>query len=205
MEKKCSKCRKVRLVADFGKRTDAADGLQAWCRPCMSEASRARREAKADEVRAYGAAYRKANPELCKSATLRWRERNRERVAAQKAAWAARNPDKIRESRERNAVAKAAGLAAWKAANREKVREYQRKRRVAGYGGSLRGIDTEGLWAKGGGLCPLCGDVIDRSLSWPDRYSASLDHIVPLSRGGEHSDENCQWVHLRCNMSKNNR
>lgn len=32
--------------------------------------------------------------------------------------------------------------------------------------------------------------------------SASVDHIVPLSRGGEHSMNNVQCAHLSCNCSK---
>lgn len=32
--------------------------------------------------------------------------------------------------------------------------------------------------------------------------SASVDHIVPLSRGGEHSMANVQCAHLSCNSSK---
>lgn len=33
----------------------------------------------------------------------------------------------------------------------------------------------------------------------------SIDHIVPLSLGGEHTLENIQLAHLRCNLSKHNR
>jgi len=35
--------------------------------------------------------------------------------------------------------------------------------------------------------------------------SASLDHIFPLSLGGDHVRENVHAAHLRCNISKNNR
>ena len=34
---------------------------------------------------------------------------------------------------------------------------------------------------------------------------ASIDHIVPLSRGGKHEIANVQLAHDRCNRSKNNR
>lgn len=50
--------------------------------------------------------------------------------------------------------------------------------------------------------CAGCGDGVDLSVKWPDPFSKSVDHVVPLSRGGAHSLENCQLMHLRCNISK---
>jgi len=42
-------------------------------------------------------------------------------------------------------------------------------------------------------------------LAWPDPGSKSIDHILPLSKGGSHSQENVQWAHLVCNTRKGNR
>lgn len=54
-------------------------------------------------------------------------------------------------------------------------------------------------------ICGICSGPVDPSLVWPDPMSASLDHIVPLSKGGEHSPENAQCSHLRCNIRKGDR
>lgn len=51
--------------------------------------------------------------------------------------------------------------------------------------------------------CYLCGFEIDYALKFPDPRSRSVDHIVPLSRGGSHTLDNVAMTHLRCNMSKN--
>ena len=53
-------------------------------------------------------------------------------------------------------------------------------------------------------LCGLCGAQVDKDLVWPDPMSASLDHIIPLSRGGAHKLDNVQLAHLACNIRKNN-
>jgi 5-methylcytosine-specific restriction endonuclease McrA len=53
--------------------------------------------------------------------------------------------------------------------------------------------------------CKLCHQPIDPSIAWPDPMSASVDHIVPLSRGGAHSMANVQSAHLSCNSSKGDR
>lgn len=54
-------------------------------------------------------------------------------------------------------------------------------------------------------LCGLCSTPVDPDVSWPDPYSASLDHVLPLSKGGSHTYENVQLAHLTCNVSKGNR
>lgn len=53
--------------------------------------------------------------------------------------------------------------------------------------------------------CHLCAEPVNRHLVWPDPMSASLDHVVPLSRGGTHTPDNVRLAHLVCNTRKNNR
>lgn len=50
--------------------------------------------------------------------------------------------------------------------------------------------------------CQLCHRHVDRQLSYPNPWSASLDHVVPLAVGGEHTAANVQLAHLRCNLRK---
>jgi 5-methylcytosine-specific restriction endonuclease McrA len=50
--------------------------------------------------------------------------------------------------------------------------------------------------------CWLCNLSIDRFLKWPDPMSASVDHVIPISKGGEHSMSNVRSAHLRCNCRK---
>lgn len=53
--------------------------------------------------------------------------------------------------------------------------------------------------------CSLCGEVVDMSVAWPDPLSKSIDHVVPLSKGGAHELSNCRLAHLGCNVRKGNR
>jgi 5-methylcytosine-specific restriction endonuclease McrA len=52
--------------------------------------------------------------------------------------------------------------------------------------------------------CGLCHEKVDRALRYPNPLCASLDHVIPLSRGGTHTYANVQCAHLRCNVLKNN-
>jgi 5-methylcytosine-specific restriction endonuclease McrA len=53
--------------------------------------------------------------------------------------------------------------------------------------------------------CGLCGKRVRADKVWPHPLSPSLDHIVPLSRGGTHEPVNVQLAHLVCNTAKGNR
>lgn len=46
-------------------------------------------------------------------------------------------------------------------------------------------------------LCGICKEVVEGAFD--------IDHIVPLSLGGAHSQENLQLTHPFCNRSKGNR
>lgn len=58
------------------------------------------------------------------------------------------------------------------------------------------------VFERDGWVCGLCDESVPRDAVWPDPLSASLDHVVPLSRGGAHSLENTQLTHLACNVRK---
>lgn len=48
-------------------------------------------------------------------------------------------------------------------------------------------------------VCGICEQVIE------DIEDLSIDHIIPLSRGGSNEDDNLQPAHRRCNWQKGNR
>ena len=73
------------------------------------------------------------------------------------------------------------------------------------YGVAYMPIRKLGIFERDGWVCGICSAPVDRVLSWPDRLSASLDHIVPFARGGAHVDSNVQCSHLVCNIRKADR
>ncbi|MEI5036034.1 HNH endonuclease [Streptomyces sp. S1A(2023)] len=54
--------------------------------------------------------------------------------------------------------------------------------------------------------CARCGHNIDPSLDARHPMSFTLDHVVPLSRGGDLLDPaNARSMHRRCNSARGNR
>jgi hypothetical protein len=53
--------------------------------------------------------------------------------------------------------------------------------------------------------CHICKTRVGKKIAWPHVRSASLDHVVPLSKGGAHDPSNVRLAHLGCNSAKGNR
>ena len=53
--------------------------------------------------------------------------------------------------------------------------------------------------------CGICGDSVDMSLPFPDPQSASVDHIVPIAKGGDDTRRNVRLAHLGENMARGHR
>ena len=55
-------------------------------------------------------------------------------------------------------------------------------------------------------VCGICGLPVDKTLKYPDPMSPSIDHIIPIDRGGHPSDiSNLQLAHWKCNRMKANK
>lgn len=68
-----------------------------------------------------------------------------------------------------------------------------RRARIAGV--KTEPIDRHIVFERDEWKCGICGEHVPLE-------QASLDHIVPLAKGGDHLYANCQTAHLKCNLSK---
>lgn len=76
------------------------------------------------------------------------------------------------------------------------------RRRVRLAGGEVEVFTRAEIFKRDSWTCGLCFGPVDPALTWPDPASASIDHIVPVSRGGGHTRENVQCAHVGCNSRK---
>ena len=55
-------------------------------------------------------------------------------------------------------------------------------------------------------VCGICGKPVDMTLKFPHPLSKSIDHIIPVSKGGHPSSiDNLQLAHLCCNRDKSSK
>lgn len=228
--KRCTSCGATKPLDEFNNDRKGKAGRSAACKMCHSAAGRnyatehqgqirayrAQRYAgQRDEALARAAAYQRANPERVKEAKRRSyeakreeylaknkanREANRDRINAERAAKNRQNPEPARQRARAwyNANRERARAQArkWKRKNPEKRLESQRERRAKKKGAPIIKL-TAAQWALildyFGHACAYCGVT---------GVSLTQDHVVPLSRGGEHSAANVVPACVHCNSRK---
>lgn len=90
---------------------------------------------------------------------------------------------------------------------RQAERKYKRgrenhRRRARMLGLPYEPVSRIAVAARDSWKCGICRRPISRKAKWPDMMCLSLDHIVPMSRGGGHTYSNVQAAHFMCNSLK---
>lgn len=88
---------------------------------------------------------------------------------------------------------------------RVRGRDQERRRRARMRGVHTEAVDFAQLCRRDRWKCQLCGEPVKRKAQVPDPLSPTLDHIIPLAKGGTHEAKNVQLAHFRCNALKRDR
>lgn len=182
--KPCRKCALTRPLTEFHRNRTTRDGRQTICKPCRSVASAEAKEARS----VYARAWYEANRDRTKERSRAWHAANRERANERARAYYINNRERILENVQR-----------WAAENPEKMAELYYRRRVRDREARVGVVDLAALWT---GACALCSEPMSLDVAWPDPMSKSVDHVIPLAKGGTHEQSNLQWAHLMCNKRK---
>lgn len=136
------------------------------------------RETHPEEAKASAKAYRQANREVEVERQRRWQRSpyGREAYKAAIRKWTLANPEAAGLLRTRRAKAEAEGDA-----TPELIK--------AKFESSTK-------------TCCLCMEPIDTTLESPDPMSLTVEHKIPISRGGRHDLDNIDFAHRACNSSK---
>jgi 5-methylcytosine-specific restriction endonuclease McrA len=174
VEKVCSGCKETLDISCFHKDKRGALGRVSRCKGCVHE-----------RIKAYYAA-------------------NRERKLAEALQWSRDNKDKSNAAKVRYRIANAAKCRAasdkWKAEHKDRVlitkrvRQSVRRARKRASAGAYAAADVERLKVMQRGLCAICHEALTNKFH--------VDHIQPLSKGGDNSRFNIQLTCKNCNMTK---
>jgi len=196
MKKRCPKCLQPKNLDEFYPRKQAKDGRRSRCIACEIE-----------DVLAYQARY----PEQTARGKRRWydanaddvRQRRRDRYWANREAELAYNAaydEKNRVERRRKNTTRMRRI---RKINPEQSHRWDRTHKVTRRALLLNApviehFTLQEIAARDQWRCHLCQELVTRQ-TW------SMDHLVPLSLGGEHSRANVALAHQLCNVKRGRR
>lgn len=94
-----------------------------------------------------------------------------------------------------------------------KRKDILRDKRLKENGEIDNSITLEKLYKRDNGICKICGKKCNYNDYREDENGTfivgnnypSIDHIIPISKGGQHTWDNVQLAHMICNSIKNNK
>lgn len=153
--------------------------------------------------------------EFNKNASSHFRKNNPERHREISRNWDIRNPQKKKEIHDqwykKNSQKHIKNVTDWQNDNIDKKRSYaiktQNKRRAVKKMSSHEPYTLEEVLLKYGTSCHLCKKEIDFNLprsvgkaGWENSFH--IDHLIPISKGGNDTIENVRPSHALCNLRK---
>ena len=83
-----------------------------------------------------------------------------------------------------------------RAANNCAIRRARRKSRTVEH------IDRREIFNRDNYTCHICNEATDATVRHPSPMAPTIDHVIPLAKGGTHTKDNIKTAHSRCNTSK---
>lgn len=202
--KRCSKCGQIKDSASFNRNRTEPDGLQRWCKECRKSQARIAYQRDRDKRLQKDAEYRENNRELLRLRSRDWSKKHPDRIRAHQKRYKTLHreeyelankhyKDSHREEHKR-------ANRSWYERNKKRFRNYRDKSLARKFGVEV--IDSYSIFVRDNWICQYCGKPVNPDEKYPSLQSPSLDHIIPISKGGKHTQENLQLVHLDCNKRK---
>jgi|JI9StandDraft_1071089.scaffolds.fasta_scaffold05542_2 5-methylcytosine-specific restriction endonuclease McrA len=171
--KKCRKCGRRRVLHAFAKNKGMQDGRINTCKTCHS---------------AYTKEHYSKNKAVYIAKSAHWQSLNPEKKRASSAATA-------RRYRQQHPEESRARFRKYKKANPQKFAEHENRRRARKLNAVVEKIDREVIYRRDNGTCHICGKRVTFK-------TMELDHVIPLARGGNHTEDNLKTAHPTCNRRK---
>ena len=132
----------------------------------------------------------------CAAYSRQYRNTHGREITAQREVYYEANREKELARRKRYYEAHreegTACMKRWREVNPEKHAAQTQRRRARKAGATVEPFDERLVWERDGRECAYCGST----------ENLTLDHIVPLAKGGAHSPDNLCVLCKSCNSSK---
>lgn len=198
--KTCSKCGNIYPAnwEYFFKQPSHKDGLKSECKKCSSKRMKQRYEKKKEEDHVYKKEYYQKNRDVILKKIKAYADKNCEKIAADNKRWREVNKESLKikasEYYEANKEAKNKYKSEWAKKNRHRCNENYRRRILMEkqLPSTLTKYQWEEIKKYFNGACAYCGR----------KSPLTVDHVLPVTKGGELSINNVVPACKSCNSSK---
>ena len=177
--KQCNKCGEVKPINDYSPQEKGLYGVRAVCKVCVNLAAKQ---------------YRLDNPEKARASVRKWaskndrsayskqyRELNKQKILLKEKLYRENNPEKLKQK-----------SLNWQKNNLDKIAFSMSQRRARLKNNGIFYIRDSFIKKLYDSQCVVCGT----------NENITADHIIPISRGGSHSEGNLQPLCKSCNSQK---
>lgn len=84
-------------------------------------------------------------------------------------------------------------------------RQSRHRRRARMHNAQIEQVDSRLIAKRDKYKCHICRKRVNMNLDVQDIYSPTMDHLIPISLGGDHTYANIRLAHRICNSRKGNR
>ena len=209
--KVCTKCNVEKPFSEFYRRQSSKDGHRTECKLCENTRSKIAYNSNPDYHRGRSRQWRIKNPEKHASAKRSWKEANPEKVKVYEKTYYQKNSEKVRNRVKKYSIENSEKIKIsnsryqlihadeirtykkqWAKNNPEKISNSRNRRRTRIKNNKVFFIRDSFMKKLYGSGCVYCGT----------KENITADHIIPISRGGSHSEGNLQPLCAKCNSSK---
>jgi 5-methylcytosine-specific restriction endonuclease McrA len=226
--KVCTKCKEWKVFGEFNKRKRMKDGHRSECRKCVREYNQDNK----DKIAERDKKYHQANKEKRNNYSIEYSRLNKDKITEYKKKYNQENVEKIKEYQQEyhktyQETNKEKGLQRSKEhyqKNKEKYAERSKKycqtergksvsyrsrlkRRSYKHKVIFTPIERKQILDRDNWECKNCGIKVHdrRTGEWNTPDKAHIDHVVPISKGGNSEPKNLRVLCRTCNLSKSDK
>ena len=200
--KACTKCGQVKPLEDYSKDKRKPDGRFGACKECEKIRRNKWEVENAERVKFTRHVYNEIHCDEIKKYNDNYYLKNRNSIIQYHRNYNKEKSQEISEKKKvyynKNRIQILKRCKKWAKENPEKATQKTMRREALKRNNTVGKVDYSEILKRDNYVCHICGCSVN-----PD--DVHFDHIIPLSKGGEHSMNNIAIAHSHCNMVKHNK
>lgn len=218
--KACNKCKVFKIFEEFHNSKRYKDGKISSCKECMKEYQQLNR----DKTKEYEKEYRQLNKDKIKEQRKEHRQLNNSKIKEymeeyyrtnkvelkeRAKKYGQLNKDRVKEYQQSNKIEIKKRMKEYSQTEAGRLSSYRRsmKRRSYKHKVVFKPHERKQILDRDNWTCQCCGiKVHDESTDdWNTPKKCHIDHIIPISKGGDSTPKNLRVLCRTCNLTKSNK